>query len=176
MIVNFDRFTYIDGMSSKALRGQYETFKVWFSNITIMSIPEKQEMFNWLADNGYFEKPASLNHHGKNYGDLFRHSYCVAETLSRYTTNLGLEWQRPESPMIVGLFHDLCKVDNYTSINTGRFSKAFEYNEKSLLKGHGDKSVMMLSTLMKLTEEMFCIRYHMGAYNTNEWEQFDLAI
>lgn len=53
----------------------------------------------------------------------------------------------------------------------------YEYNDKVLLTGHGEKSIMLLSQFMTLTEEeMLCIRYHMGAYNTNEWEQYGAAI
>ena len=25
----------------------------------------------------------------------------------------NLKWERPESPLIVGMFHDLCKIDSY---------------------------------------------------------------
>ena len=51
------------------------------------------------------------------------------------------------------------------------------YNPEPLFSGHGDKSVMMLSQVLKLTEEeMLCIRYHMGAYKTDDWDGFDRAI
>ena len=53
----------------------------------------------------------------------------------------------------------------------------YEYNTNTLLKGHGSKSVMILSQLFTLTEEeMLCIRYHMGAYEKEEWPEFDAAI
>ena len=53
----------------------------------------------------------------------------------------------------------------------------FDYNNNILLKGHGEKSVMLLSNMMTLTdEEILCIRYHMGAYNTDEWDLYDRAI
>lgn len=36
---------------------------------------------------------------------------------------------------------------------------------------------MLLSQFMTLTEEeIMCIRYHMGAYEKDDWVQFDLAI
>jgi hypothetical protein len=36
---------------------------------------------------------------------------------------------------------------------------------------------MLLSQFITLTEEeMLCIRYHMGAYEKEEWSEFDLAI
>jgi len=50
-------------------------------------------------------------------------------------------------------------------------------NPSCILTGHGDKSVMMLSRWMTLTEEeIYCIRFHMGAYETDKWNQFDAAI
>ena len=53
----------------------------------------------------------------------------------------------------------------------------YEYNTNTLLKGHGAKSVLILSQFMTLTEEeMLCIRYHMGAYEKEEWQEFDMAI
>lgn len=144
----------------------------------------------WLTDNGYFDAPASARHHGTNSGDLFRHSLAVASVLDDYTGNLGLEWQRPSSPWIVGMFHDLCKMDQYIAdTGTGIFADGEEihnsstaavkwiWNDKQLISGHGDKSVMLLSQFIELTEEeLLCIRYHMGAYNQEDWGRFDLAI
>lgn len=104
------------------------------------------------------------------------------------TKDLGLKWSRPESPYIVGMLHDVCKLDDYADRNasdvvvmgTGSpISKNPEwiYNDSQMFKGHGEKSVMMLSTVMTLTEEeMFCIRFHMGAYVTSEWDSYDAAI
>lgn len=94
--------------------------------------------------------------------------------LMEYTWKLELEWQREESPYYVGLFHDLCKMDEYRKEPMGYSKK--KGNELPLL-GHGDKSVMLLSQRMTLTEEeLLCVRYHMGAYQTEDWEQFDQAI
>jgi len=92
------------------------------------------------------------------------------------TDRLDLEWQRPESPWIVGMFHDLCKIDAYKKI-TDCEGTSWQHNGNVLLEGHGDKSVMLLSQFMQLTEEeILCILYHMGAYETDNWKQFDLAI
>jgi len=45
----------------------------------------------------------------------------------------------------------------------------FRHNYDMLLTGHGDKSVMLLSRWIGLTEEeIFCIRYHMGDYDCKE--------
>lgn len=74
----------------------------------------------------------------------------------------------------MGMFHDLCKLDNYQRTD----NEAWEYNNATLLPGHGDKSVMMLQQYMRLTEEeMFCIRWHMGAFDDKEnWNSYGRAV
>jgi hypothetical protein len=54
----------------------------------------------------------------------------------------------------------------------------WDYNPEPFIKGHGDKSVMMLSTMLQLTEEeMFCIRFHMGAFtDSSEWKFYTNAV
>lgn len=52
-----------------------------------------------------------------------------------------------------------------------------DYNNDELLSGYGEKSVMLLSQFLQLTEEeVLCIRYHMGAYIKEEWESYKKAI
>lgn len=136
------------------------------------------EFLDWLVTNGFFTKPAAINHHGNHTGGLFEHSLAVAKSLVDITDNLGLTWHNERSPYIVGMFHDLCKMDDY--INDAEFTSTdnkWTYNKNKILTGHGDKSVMLLSQFINLTEEeIFCIRFHMGAYNTDDWEMFDRAI
>lgn len=132
-----------------------------------------QEFYDWLIDKGFKTAPASTKYHGAYEGGLYEHSCEVAGQLLILTANLDLQWQRKESPMIIGMFHDLCKIDAYIEIESG----SYVYNEDQLLKGHGDKSIMLLSRFMTLTdEEILCIRYHMGAYDTDNWQQYDMAI
>lgn len=139
-----------------------------------------------IREGGFFTAPASTKYHGSYYGGLFEHSLAVMEQLVALTEHNQLEWQRPESPYIVGIFHDLCKIDNYRHPNLGIEANGFpipdtdhwEYNPNALLKGHGEKSVMLLSTMTKLTEEeVACIRYHMGAFtDKEEWSDYTRAI
>ena len=146
------------------------------------------EMLDWLVNNGFFVKPAAIKHHGNYTGGLFDHSMMVAKVLVEMTQKFDIPWTRPESPYIVGMLHDVCKLDDYVDENasdvvvmgTGSpISKdpKWTYNPAPMFKGHGDKSVMMLSQVMTLTEEeMLCIRFHMGAYVTDDWDAFDRAI
>lgn len=149
-----------------------------------------KEFYDWLINNKFFTQPASTKYHSAYEGGLFDHSYEVTQVLLDMTQRLNLQWQRPESPYIVGMFHDLCKIDNYitvvddpgeTMMGTGTQKGKevhFEYNPNVILKGHGDKSVMLLSQFMTLTEEeMLCIRFHMGAYEgQDQWDNYDKAI
>ena len=133
---------------------------------------------DWLIDNGFFEKPAAVKYHGNYTGGLFDHSLAVAEKLVKMTNELGLVWQNKRSPYIIGMFHDLCKVDDYIRDDSVALEEdKWTYNKDKILKGHGDKSIMILSQFINLTEEeIFCIRFHMGAYETEGWSEYDKAI
>lgn len=155
---------------------------------------QEQLVFD-LENIGFFTAPASTKYHGSYEGGLFRHSCIVTATLLTLTESNGLSWSRPESPYIVGMFHDLCKVDNYRRIPEPDLNEdpiikdgiqivkmvrtpKWEYNPDTLLKGHGEKSVMLLSRYLQLTmEEILCIRYHMGAFtDQKEWSDYTRAV
>lgn len=138
-----------------------------------------ENMVDWLIEEGFFTAPASTKYHGNYEGGLFDHSLAVAEELVFLTKKLPLEWTDQRSPYIVGMFHDLCKIDIYKKYPSPdpKMEYAFKYDDQSLLAGHGEKSVMMLSQWMQLTEEeILCIRYHMGAYKTDDWEYYGKSI
>lgn len=143
-----------------------ELFKVNMPFIT-------EDVVNRLSDNGFFVAPASANHHGNYEGGLFDHSLEVAKTLQELTWANRLTWKRHNSPWIIGMFHDICKMDSYK-----RIIDKYEYNEDTLYRGHGDKSVIVLSPLIDLTpEEVACIRYHMGAFtDRGDWKYYTNAI
>lgn len=144
------------------------------------------DMLKYLSLNHFFTAPASTKYHGNYEGGLFDHSFAVAKFLVRLTEDNHLTWKNPRSPYIVGMFHDLCKIDQYrhpasrliTDGVTVMDSFKWEYNPDTLLKGHGDKSVMLLSQFYTLTdEEIMCIRYHMGAFtDKDEWNDYTRAV
>ena len=140
------------------------------------------EGLKWLINNGFFTAPASTKYHGNYEGGLFDHSYEVMSALVELTAKNGLKWQNERSPYVIGMFHDLCKIDQYVLKKPGLDLEyeipQYEYNKDTLLKGHGDKSIMLLSRLLKLTgEEILCIRYHMGAFvEKEEWNDYTRAI
>ena len=144
------------------------------------------DVISYLWYNGFFTAPASTKYHGSYEGGLFDHSYAVMEALEELTDKNNLEWMRDESPYIVGLFHDLCKIDSYRHPvvreapdgNKVYDESTWEHNKDVMFKGHGDKSIILLSQLMMLTEEeIACIRYHMGAFtDKEEWRDYTNAV
>lgn len=147
-----------------------------------------------LEEIGFFTAPASTKFHGAYEGGLYDHSRTVTMELIRITQMMGLKWERHISPFVVGMYHDLCKCDQYRRVLDSRAategsapvgyvapdlsgkSAPYEFNDKTILKGHGAKSILILAQFMTLTEEeLLCIRY-MGAYEKEEWNEFDAAI
>ena len=148
-----------------------------------------EEFKTYLLANGFFSAPTSTKYHGAYEGDLFDHSFAVMNFLVELSAKNGLKWQRAKSPFIVGMFHDLYKIDQYRHpiieklfIGNEKASvydeMNWEYNPDTAVKGHGDKSVILLSQYMTLTEEeVMCILYHMGAFTDKEqWRDYTNAV
>lgn len=167
---------------------RYNDFMTLAGSYASAIVYDNQPLLDYLNKGGFFTAPASTKYHGVYDGGLYDHSRTVFERLRQLTKDNRLEWQRPESPFIIGMFHDLCKCDQYKRVGgtvlmfngtetTEPTGYHYEYNNDTVLKGHGSKSVMILSQFLTLTnEEMLCIRFHMGAYKKDEWPELDLAI
>lgn len=141
-----------------------------------------EDFLKWLAENGFFTAPASTKYHGNYEGGLFDHSFLMMNLLVELSAANGLKWKRPESPFIVGMFHDLCKIDQYRIDNSTPYTVGeatrYEYRPDTMYKGRGDKSIILLSQFTTLTdEEIACIRYHMGAFTEKEeWRDYTRAV
>lgn len=159
--------------------------------LNFMKLPDgtpvvSDDMMEYLMAYGFFTAPASTKYHGNYEGGLLEHSYMVTKFLLTLTQDNHLIWHKARSPYIVGMFHDLCKIDQYrhpaSDLVVDGMSlpdpSKWEYNPETLLKGHGDKSVMLLSQFYTLTdEEIMCIRYHMGAFtDKSEWNDYTRAV
>lgn len=146
--------------------------------LEVMTMPDGRSavpegMLDWLVQEGFFTAPASTRYHGDHPGGLAEHSIAVTNCLLTMTEREGIPWGRDESPYLVGMFHDLCKIDYYAKVLDG-----YAHREDCLLRGHGDKSVMLLSQFTSLTEEeILCIRYHMGAFTDPKyWNDYGRAV
>lgn len=159
--------------------------------LNFMKLPDgtsivSDDMMEYLMAYGFFTAPASTKYHGNYEGGLLEHSYMVTKYLLTLTQDNHLIWRKARSPFIVGMFHDLCKIDQYRHPASNLVVDGmllpdptkWEYNLDTLLKGHGDKSVMLLSQFYTLTdEEIMCIRYHMGAFtDKSEWNDYTRAV
>lgn len=142
-----------------------------FMDMCTVSIP-----FEILDKLGFFTAPASTKYHGAYEGGLFDHSLATAKALVDLTEKLGLSWQTKNSARIVGMYHDLCKCDNY---DRDPETNKYRYNPEVIIPGHGDKSIIIAQKYIELTdEEIACIRWHMGAYETDTkmWDYYGRAI
>ncbi len=122
----------------------------------------------------FFTAPSSTRFHGSHEGGLVEHSvnvyHCLKDYLSRPRTKelYGMDYS-DETIALVALLHDICKLNFYkveyrnAKIN-GVWEKVPYYAiEDTLPYGHGEKSVYIISSYMRLSrEEAFAIRYHMG--------------
>lgn len=149
--------------------------EVYKANIT-RSGSEKLLNFLTSENSDFFTAPASTRYHCAYEGGLCEHSLNVYDCLKAYLERervkdkYGLSYPE-ESIAIVALLHDICKVNLYrTSMRnkkndvTGAWEKVpfYEYHD-TLPYGHGEKSVYIVSSYMRLTrEEAMAIRWHMG--------------
>ena len=139
-----------------------------------------EKFFPWeeLLASDFFKAPASTKYHGAYVGGLFDHSMNVANALCYFTgAQLSNPWMRPESPLLVGIFHDACKIGKY-DVNTTNDGFIWAPSEDfAIYGGHGAESLIRVQQWIQLTqEEAMCIRFHMGAYEKEDWEAFDKAI
>jgi len=148
------------------------------------------EFMEWLVKEGFFTAPASTKYHGSYEGGLFDHSLEVADVLVQLTHDNWLKWSNERSPLIVGMFHDLCKIESYKKVVdkeglqmfgsdevTGE-EYHFEYNNEILIPGHAEKSIILLQRFIELTdEELLCIRWHTGAFdNKDNWNYYSKSV
>jgi hypothetical protein len=133
---------------------------------------------------GFFEAPASANHHLNVEGGLTLHSLNVAkaslsiwEAMKPLEPTIEKEVSR-DSIIIASLLHDVCKADIYrrsikkrkNALGQWEDSEGYKLTYKNFPMGHGEKSVIVvLLTGLELSDaEMLAIRWHMGAWGINQ--------
>ena len=166
-------FSYFGDDHKQITQINEENYSDFFNCPECVDVPENFPY--WLKAHGFFAAPASLGHHGNRSGGLYIHSKNVANELNKYTRKLGLQWNDSRSAWLVGMFHDLCKINDYCYNWAG---DKWEWNKNQLIPGHGEKSLMMLQQHLTLNEqEIACIRWHMGAFTEQkEWEYYGRAV
>lgn len=119
-----------------------------------------------LIDAGYFTAPASAGHHLAVTGGLALHSYTVARRLCELSKVIGCDWLRPDGPIVVGLLHDLVKIECYRRTEHGWQFVGSKGSD------HGYRSMQIAENLgFELrSDESLAIVTHMGGYGTT-WER-----
>ena len=130
------------------------------------------ELIEWLeAETDFYKAPASTQFHGVFDGGLLVHSISVYKYLKNFTKSMDLD---DGSIVIIGLLHDLCKVNffakqlrNVKIPGEKRWEEEESYVvDDKLPMGHGEKSVFLAMRFVALTdEEALAIRWHMGGYD-----------
>ena len=130
---------------------------------------------------GFFEAPASSRNHFNFPGGLAEHSlnvYDMAMAVKESLVKLrpDVEAKLPEDSIaIAALLHDVCKTNIYKRVTRKQKNEigiwedveSYDVDYSVLPLGHGEKSVIMLlqSGLDLSDDEMFAIRWHMGAWD-----------
>lgn len=161
-----------------------EFLKIFKENITREGADKLLDYL--LNQSDFFSAPASGRRHSNFAGGLVVHSLNVYK---RFKNLIQMEFGQNyaqkisnESIAIMGLLHDVCKVNTYIvdhrnqKIN-GEWQQVpyFAYNN-TLPYGHGEKSVYIISSFMRLTrEEAMGINWHMGAFDGRAQSSSDLS-
>lgn len=154
-----------------------EFLRIYHENI---KRPGAEEFLKWLESTDFFSAPASTRFHLAQPGGLVEHSVHVYERLKKLYSvekygDLSDVTVFPEAETIAicGLLHDTCKANFYgvemrnRKNEHGQWEKyPFYVVNDQLPYGHGEKSVYIISSFMKLTrEEAMAIRWHMGGFD-----------
>jgi hypothetical protein len=116
------------------------------------------QFLTYLDYNKFKYQPASTKYHYACEGGLLVHSLNVYVELKRLCKMYNVD--APSS--VVGLLHDLCKIDAYIWSNG---ENKYLHNYNSLPLGHSEKSISLIQRFFPLTDmELMCIRWHMGAF------------
>ena len=134
------------------------------------------KLLEFLEGSDFFTCPASTKFHNNFEGGLVEHSVNVYKRLKKLVIGeYGENYQNvvsDESLAIMGLLHDLCKVNTYkTEYRNAKIDGVWTQVpyfsvQDDLPYGHGEKSVYMLCGFMKLSrEEAVAINWHMSGYD-----------
>lgn len=150
-----------------------EFIRIFKENITREG---SERLLDWLKKSDFFVAPASTRFHSSTEGGLCEHS---VKAYYRFMQNVEMEYEgdwenviSPESVAIIALLHDVCKVDmykvEYRNVKKDGVWESVPYYtvDDKLPYGHGEKSVYILSSFLRLTrEEAMAINWHMGAFD-----------
>ena len=134
--------------------------------------PGIDKLIAYIRTTDFYTAPASTRFHNSCEGGLLSHSMNVYTMLKqKMETDLWSRYNVSSGTIIItALLHDLCKADFYTTEmrnkkdENGNWIKVPFYTvDDKLPYGHGEKSVYIINSFIKLTrDEAMAIRWHMG--------------
>ena len=153
------------------------------------------ELLNYVQTSDFYTAPTSTKYHLCCPGGLLQHSLNVLDALrsllrenedgsfSYMLSGQEIEKVSAENVIIMALFHDICKTRFYVETRRnkkvdGRWVEVpfYEIIDEAPL-GHGEKSVIMLQSYIKLEKpELYAIRWHMGFPEGNDIYTFASAV
>jgi len=135
------------------------------------------ELLNYLEnETDFFIAPSSTKYHDARDGGLLHHSIEVYRNLILLSPLFEGDYP-PETLIIIGLLHDLCKANFYKTSFRNVKHEERPYGDQWVKEpyididdqfplGHGEKSVILLQRYIRLTDlEIMAIRWHMMAYD-----------
>ncbi len=131
-------------------------------------------LLDYLKSTDFFRAPASSKYHSNYEGGLCEHSVNVYYRLKKLVEGEESLYNKysSETIAIIGLLHDLCKINFYTIDyrnvkEDGVWVSRPYYKINELLPyGHGEKSVYLINKFMALSDiEALAINWHMGPYD-----------
>ena len=152
------------------------------SELSKVNRDDVDKVLNYIRNQSdFYTAPSSTKFHLSCPGGLLQHSINVLDALRALLPDNGdgtysymvagkeVATIKEESVIIVALLHDICKTRFYAvemrnkKIN-GAWVEVPTYTvEDEIPYGHGEKSVFMIESMMKLSmEERMYIRWHMG--------------
>lgn len=162
-----------------------EALKNFIENKLTETDRDMDALLTFLRESDYYRAPASTKYHGAYEGGLAEHSVNVLDAMlalnEMLNTQYGMPKCREDSIIIVALLHDICKVNCYKTEtkwrkdDNGKWESYIGYVRKpDFSMGHAGKSVYLASKYVSLTdEEAQAIFWHMGAYDTSEYNNFN---
>ena len=172
-----------------------EFIDIFKNNIKRDGYKGADELLNFLEKSDFFDCPASTRFHSNIEHGLCLHSINVYNRLKQLVVdeakkrgygedywkflNIDNDMKKvvnnslaDESIAIMGLLHDICKVDTYkvdyknVKVDGEWVKQPFYAVNDELPYGHGEKSVYMISPFIELNRaEAMAINWHMSGFD-----------
>ncbi|HKL42859.1 MAG TPA: hypothetical protein VJ962_09815 [Clostridia bacterium] len=77
-----------------------------------IDVEGNNRLIDFIIEAGFFEAPASINHHLNSKGGLLIHSWLVYDFMKEFNQRFNMKVPE-KSIFLEGIFHDICKINIY---------------------------------------------------------------